>query len=130
MSAPESRDRSNDYGHLILGVLLTLIGATFFTTRVAGAQERLFTGACLIAGVAMLATSPKYMWRFSSVCTSIMIFGAMWILYGVLVFLMGESGGLATHQVAHTSGIYPLIAGAIIAMIGFVLRIVYSVFHP
>jgi len=129
MAAPESRDKSNDYGYFIVGVLLTLIGATFFTTPVAGTQERLFTGTCLIAGVAILATSPKYMWRFSSVCTSIMIFGGMGILDGVFVLLTGESGGPATQHVTAASGIYLLIAGSVIAMIGFVLRIIYSVFH-
>ena len=130
MPTPESRDKSNDYGYFIVGVLLSLIGVSFFTTRVLGAQHRLITAVCLIAGVAMLATAPKYMWRFSSVCTSIMLFGGTWVLYGILVFITGESGGPATHHVEHISGIYPVIAGAIIAMVGFVLRVIYSVFHP
>src|SRR5437762_14359753 len=117
MSSPETRDKSNDYGYFMLGVLFVLIGARFFFDPAVSGQYRLFTASCLVAGVVMLVTSPKYMWRFSSVCTSIMIFGGMWVLYGVLVLITGESGGPASEHIAHTSGIYPLIAGAIIAMI-------------
>jgi hypothetical protein len=130
MSSPETRDKSNDYGYFTLGVLFVLIGMRFFFDRAMSGQYRLFTASCLVAGVVILVTSPKYMWRFSSVCTSIMIFGGMSVLYGVLVFVTGESGGPASDHVARTSGIYPLIAGAIIAMVGFVLRVVSSVFHP
>ena len=129
MTTPERRNENDDQGYFILGIVLTLIGVTFFTTRVVGAQERLFTAACLIVGVVILATAPRYMWRFRALCTSVIVFGGISVLYGVLVFVTGESGGPASHHVAHTSGIYPIAAGAIIAMIGFVLRTIYSAFH-
>ena len=130
MSSPETRDKTNDYAYFTVGVLFVLIGMQFVFDRAMSGQFRLFTGSCLVAGVVMLVTSPKYMWRFSSVCISIMSFGGLMALYGVLVFLTGESGGPASQHISHSSGIYPLIAGGIIAMIGFVFRVIYSVFHP
>ena len=58
-----------------------------------------------------------------------MIFGGMWVLYGTLVFFTGESGGPASHHVPHTSGLYLIVAGVIIAITGFILKGVYSVFN-
>jgi len=130
MSAPENRDKDEDHAYFILGVLMTFIGASFFTLQASGTQQRLFTAACLLIGVVILSTAPRYMWRFLSICASLIIFGGISIVYGVLVFITGESGGMATHHVPHSVGIYPIVAGAILAMIGFVLRRIYSAFHP
>ena len=129
MTTPERRNADDDYSYFILGALLTLIGLTSFTTRVVEMQQRLFTALCLVAGVAILATAPKYMWRFRSLCISIMAFGGVWTILGLFTFVTGESGGMASHHVDRMSGIYQMIAGAAIGLVGFVLRTVYSAFH-
>ena len=128
MSAPENRDKGDDHAYFILGVVLTFIGASFFTVRVSGTQQRLFTAACLLIGVVILSTAPRYMWRFSWICTSAMVFGGISVLYGTLVFLTGESGGMATRHVPHTTGFYPIIAGVVISTVGFLLKTIYSLF--
>ena len=130
MATPEKRDDSEDYSYFTFGVLMLLIGSRFFVSEAAFSQERLFTGSCLVVGVVILATVPKYMWRFSSLCTSIMVFGAFSALYGVVVFATGETGGPASQHTSHTNGIYPFIAGGILVMFGFVLKGIYSLFHP
>ena len=130
MPAPETRDKSEDYPYFTFGILMLLIGVRFFVDEPAMSREKLLTALCLIVGVVVLATAPKYMWRFTSLCTSVMVFGAFSMLYGILVFATGESGGLASRHVPHTSGLYAIVFGAIIAMIGFVLKGVYSLFKP
>lgn len=129
MSEPESRDKSDDHAYFILGVVLTLIGVRFFTVQVISTQQRLFTAACLLAGVVILSTAPKDMWRFRSLCISIMAFGGVLTILGLFTSVTGESGGMRSHHVDRMTGIYQMIAGATIGSIGFVLRTVYSAFH-
>ncbi len=128
MPSPEPREKSNDYGAFTAGVVFVLIGSRFFTTQTLSTQERLFTAACLLFGAAILATVPRQMWRFSALCIAMLAFGGMLVLYGTLVLITGESGGRASQHVAHLSGLYPIVAGAVIAGIGFVLRTIYIVF--
>jgi hypothetical protein len=130
MASLEKPDKSQDYGYFTFGVLMLLIGTRFFVGEPAMSQGRLFTGLCFVFGVVILATAPKYMWRFSSLCMSIIVFGALSVLYGMLLLATGETGGPASQHTSHTNGVYPFIAGVILVMFGFVLKRIHSLPKP
>lgn len=128
MATPEARDKSEDYGYFTFGIVMLLIGIRFFVGEPATSQERLFTGSCLVLSVVIVATAPKYMWRFSSVCTSMMVFGAMSLLYAILVFVTGESGGPASQHTPRSTAIFPLVVGLLCIVLGAGFKAIYAVF--
>jgi hypothetical protein len=127
MLPPEDSDRIRDFGYFTHGVLFSLIGARFFFDRATIGYFRLFAAIGIILGVVILATAPRYLWRFPSLCTSMMTSGGFLALYGILVAMMGETGGWNSLPTERINGLYGLVVGAILVTVGSVLKKLYSV---
>ena len=81
MPPPEDSHHIRDFGYFTYGVLFLLTGSRFFFDRATSGYFRLFAAICVILGLVILATAPRYLWQFPSLCTSMMTWGGFLALY-------------------------------------------------